>query len=115
MRVVSASQDPGSGGAEVPQTFWVYKRGQLVLIFRAAPGPFIPTRGPLDVGADPEGLMASCLWGTGQYLSLEWEPRVRMIHRRAQDLVEFIELLEDRHYEVDLEPPSQKTRPFRSL
>jgi hypothetical protein len=27
--------------AEAPQTFWVYKRGQLVLIFRAEPGSFI--------------------------------------------------------------------------
>jgi hypothetical protein len=100
---------------EAPQTFWVYKRGQLVLIFQAAAGVFLPTRGPLDPDADPENLMAPCAWGGGQYLSTEWEPRIRMIHRRAQDLIEFIELLEDRHYEVDLEPPSQKTRPFRSL
>lgn len=114
--MVSASADPDDGGPEeAAQTFWVYKRGQLVLIFKAAAGPFIPTRGPLDPAGDPQGLMAACPWGTGQYLSVEWEPRVRMIHRRAQDLIEFIELLEDRHYEVDLEPPSQKTRPFRSL
>jgi hypothetical protein len=38
-----------------------------------------------------------------------------MVIRRALDLVELIELLEDRHYEVDLEPPSQRQRPFRSL
>src|SRR5688572_5727109 len=101
--------------AEAPQTFWVYKRGQLVLIFRAAAGVFIPTRGPLAPEADPEGYMEPCEYASGQYLSLEWEPRVRMVQKRAQDLVEFIELLEDRHYEVDLEPPSMKTRPFRSL
>ena len=100
---------------EQAQTFWVYKRGQLILVFRAAAGPFIPTRGPLDPEGDPERLMTGCDWASGMFLSVEWEPRVRMIHRRAQDLVEFIELLEDRHYEVDLEPPSQKTRPFRSL
>ena len=98
-----------------PQTFWVYKRGQLVLIFKAAPGSFVPTQGPLDPSADPHKLMAPCAWASGQYLSLEWEPRVRMIHAKSGDLVEFIELLEDRHYQVDLDPPSQRTRPFRSL
>lgn len=98
-----------------PQTFWVYKRGQLVLIFRAESGVFIPTRGPLDAEADPEHLMAECAFASGQFLSVEWEPRVRVVMRRAQDLVELIELLEDRRYEVDLEPPSYKTRPHRSL
>ena len=97
------------------QTFWVYKRGQLVLVFRASAGLFIPTKGPLDEDADPEGWMAWCEWSAGQYLSVEWEPRVRAIHKRAQDLVDFIELLEDRHYAVDLEPPSQRIRPFRTL
>jgi hypothetical protein len=97
------------------QSFWVYKRGQLVLIFNSAPGSLIPTRGPLSKAADPEKLMAPCAWASGQYLSLEWEPRVRMIHKKSADLVEFIELLEDRHYQVDLDPPSQRTRPFRSL
>lgn len=101
--------------AEAPQTFWVYKRGQLVLIFRAEGGVFLPTRGPLASEADPEGLMAECGYASGQFLSVEWEPRVRVVLRRAQDLVELIELLEDRRYDVDLEPPSQKTRPFRSL
>jgi hypothetical protein len=110
--MVSAEAAPVEAQA---QTFWVYKRGQLVLIFKAAGGSFIPTRGPLDPEGDPEHLMSPCGWASGQYLSLEWEPRVRMIFKRAADLIEFIELLEDRHYEVDLEPPSQKTRPFRSL
>lgn len=98
-----------------PQTFWVYKRGQLVLIFRAEAGVFIPTRGPLAPEADPDELMAECAYASGQFLSVEWEPRVRTVVRRAQDLVELIELLEDRRYDVDLEPPSQKTRPFRAL
>ncbi|MCC7073197.1 MAG: hypothetical protein IT383_17885 [Deltaproteobacteria bacterium] len=101
--------------AEVTQTFWVYKRGQLVLIFRADGGVFLPTRGPLAPEADPEGLMAPCEFASGQFLSVEWEPRVRLVLKRARDLVELIELLEDRRYEVDLEPPSQKTRPIRSL
>ncbi|OGQ18514.1 MAG: hypothetical protein A2138_08165 [Deltaproteobacteria bacterium RBG_16_71_12] len=101
--------------AEVTQTFWVYKRGQLVLIFRADGGAFIPTRGALEPEADPEQLMAPCEFASGQFLSVEWEPRVRLVLRRARDLVELIELLEDRRYEVDLEPPSQKARPFRSL
>jgi hypothetical protein len=48
-------------------------------------------------------------------MSLEWEPRVRRIVKRADDLVEFIELLEDRRYEVDLEPPSKRVRHFRFL
>lgn len=100
---------------DTPQTFWVYKRGQLILIFKASPGAFIPTRGPLDPDGDPERLMAFCEWASGYFLSVEWEPRVRLVHKRAEDLVEFIELLEDRHYEVDLEPPSQKQRPFRFL
>ena len=26
---------------EQAQTFWVYKRGQLILVFRAAAGPFV--------------------------------------------------------------------------
>ncbi|HEY4221122.1 MAG TPA: hypothetical protein VGO62_07260 [Myxococcota bacterium] len=98
-----------------PQTFWVYKRGQLVLIFKAMRGAFIPTKGPLDKDGDPMNLMEICEYASGQYLSVEWEPRVRMIHKRSADLVELIELLEDRHYEVDLDPPSQRTRPFRSL
>ncbi|MBI1947908.1 MAG: hypothetical protein HYS27_19615 [Deltaproteobacteria bacterium] len=101
--------------AEVTQTFWVYKRGQLVLIFSADGGVFLPTRGPLEPEADPELLMAPCEFASGQFLSVEWEPRVRVVLKRARDLVELIELLEDRRYEVDLEPPSQKTRPFRSL
>ena len=101
---------------EIPQqTFWVYKRGQLVLIFSSVAGTLLPTRGPLDPDGDPDNLMARCPWASGQYLSLEWEPRVRALHKRAQDLVDFIELLEDRRYEVDLDPPSQRTRPFRSL
>ena len=101
---------------EIPQqTFWVYKRGQLVLIFQSTPGVFVPTRGPLDPDGDPDKLMARCGWASGQYMSIEWEPRVRLLQRRAHDLVDFIELLEDRRYEVDLDPPSQRTRPFRSL
>lgn len=97
------------------QSFWLYKRGQLILVFRSLAGAFIPTRGPLDPEGDPAGLMTPCVWASGMYLSLEWEPRVRIIHKRAHDLVEFIELLEDRNYQVDLEPPSKRTRPFRSL
>lgn len=93
---------------------WVYKRGQLVLIIQATGGAFVPTRGATDVTA-ADGAMRPCAWGSGQYLSVEWEPRIRMIHQRARDLIEFIELLEDRHYTVDLEPPSLKGRPFRSL
>src|SRR5262245_22858883 len=101
---------------EIPQqTFWVYKRGQLVLIFKSLPGTFVPTRGPLDEHADPEGLMEPCEFASGQFLSIEWEPRVRILQKRAQDLVDFIELLEDRRYEVDLDPPSHKTRPMRAL
>jgi hypothetical protein len=100
---------------DAPQTFWVYKRGQLVLIFRAAAGVFLPTRGPLDPEADPDGLMQPCPYAGGQFLSVEWEPRVRHVIKRAEDLVELIELLEDRHYEVDLEPPSQRVRRFRAL
>jgi hypothetical protein len=96
-----------------PQEFWCYKRGLLVLRLSSAPGPFVPTRGP--PATDPEGLMAPCNFGSGQFMSMEWEPRVRLLLDRAQDLVELIELLEDRRYQVDLEPPSKKARPFRFL
>ncbi len=98
------------------QTFWCYKRGLLVLRLSSAVGSFIPTRGPPEDGEDdPDGLMAPCHYGSGQFLSVEWEPRVRMLIARAGDLVELIELLEDRRYQVDLEPPSQRTRPYRFL
>ena len=97
------------------QSFWLYKRGQLVLTFSSRPGPFVPTKGALDADDDPYGWMAPCAWASGQFLSVEWEPRVRRLMTRAEDLVDLIELLEDRKYEVDLEPPSKKARPFRYL
>ncbi len=96
-----------------PQEFWCYKRGLLVLRLSSAPGVFTPTRGPIE--QDPEGLMSPCPFGSGQFMSLEWEPRVRLLLQRANDLVEFIELLEDRRYQVDLDPPSKRARPFRFL
>jgi hypothetical protein len=95
------------------QTFWCYKRGLLVLRLSSAPGIFVPTRGP--AAPDTDGSMAPCPFGSGQFMSTEWEPRVRVLLDRAQDLVEFIELLEDRRYAVDLEPPSKRARPFRFL
>ncbi len=96
------------------QSFWLYKRGQLILSFQSAPGPFVPTRGVPDDG-DPHKLMTQCSWASGQFFSVEWEPRVRILIRRAEDLVDFIERLEDRRYEVDLEPPSKTVRHFRWL
>lgn len=97
------------------QSFWLYKRGQLVLLFSSEPGRFVPTRGPVDPANDPERLMVWCGYASGQFMSVEWEPRVRRIVERATDLVELIELLEDRRYEVDLEPPSQRVRRFKAL
>lgn len=96
------------------QRFWLYKRGQLVLVFSSAPGPFLPTKGAVSEG-EREELERPCAFASGQFMSVEWEPRVRRILARADDLVEFIELLEDRRYEVDLEPPSQRARPLRWL
>lgn len=96
------------------QRFWLYKRGQLILTFASAPGPFLPTTGAIT-GSDPEGWMRPCRFASGQFMSVEWEPRVRRILKRADDLVELIELLEDRRYEVDLEPPSKRVRPLRWL
>lgn len=96
------------------QRFWLYKRGQLILVFSSAPGAFLPTTGP-PLGSDPGGLMRPCSFASGQFMSVEWEPRVRRIVERADDLVELIELLEDRRYEVDLEPPSKRVRPLRWL
>lgn len=100
---------------EPAQDFWCYKRGLLVLRFSSSAGPFVPTKGPLPPERDPEGLMKPCAFASGQFLSVEWEPRVRLLLDRSQDLVELIELLEDRRYEVDLEPPSKKSRPMRFL
>ncbi len=97
------------------QEFWCYKRGLLVLRFASSSGVFLPTRGPLPPERDPEGTMKPCAFASGQFLSVEWEPRVRLLLDRAEDLVELIELLEDRRYEVDLEPPSKKARPMRFL
>lgn len=97
------------------QQFWLYKRGQLVLLFSSEPGTFLPTRGPVDPARDEHGWMTPCAYASGQFMSVEWEPRVRRILERATDLVEFIELLEDRRYEVDLEPPSQRVRRFKTL
>lgn len=97
------------------QRFWLYKRGKLVLVFSSEPGPFVPTTGPLSEGRDPGGLMRPCPFASGQFLSVVWEPRVRRILARADDLVELIERLEDRRYEVDVEPPSRRVRPFRFL
>lgn len=105
-------QESGEAEADVQQ-FWLYKRGQLVLLFNSSPGVFLPTRGVPD--EDPQLLMKPCPWASGQFMSTEWEPRVRHILRRADDLVDFIERLEDRRYEVDLEPPSKKVRHFRWL
>lgn len=96
------------------QRFWLYKRGQLVLVFSSAPGPFRPTTGVVPEG-DPEGLLRPCAFASGQFMSVEWEPRIRRVLARADDLVELIELLEDRRYEVDLEPPSKRVRPLRWL
>lgn len=100
-----------------PQTFWCYKRGLLVLKLSSAAGVFAATRaertadGDVVEAADGE----RCAFASGQFLSAEWEPRVRVLLDRANDLVEFIELLEDRRYQVDLDPPSMKSRPFRFL
>lgn len=96
------------------QRFWLYKRGQLVLLFSSSPGSFLPTTGAIS-GSDPAGLMRRCSFASGQFMSVEWEPRVRRVLERADDLVELIELLEDRRYEVDLEPPSKRVRPLRWL
>lgn len=101
--------------SDAPTEFWCYKRGLLVLRFASSPGTFIPTKGPMAADVDSEGWMRPCAFASGQFLSVEWEPRVRLLLDRSGDLVEFIELLEDRRYEVDLEPPSKKARPFRFL
>ena len=95
------------------QSFWVYKRGHLVLMFTSTPGYFVPTKGPR--ATDDPAWYAECAFASGQMMSVEWEPRVRFVLARARDLVDFIERLEDRRYEIDLEPPSHRLRPHRSL
>ena len=118
---VELAGDAGQGqramnDAAVPaQSFWVYKRGQLVLVFRSSAGVMLPTRGALDPIDDPHRWMARCPFASGQYLSVEWEPRIRLLQQRAADLVDFVELLEDRRYDLELVAPSQRGRPFRAL
>ncbi|MCP4500052.1 MAG: hypothetical protein GY822_08835 [Deltaproteobacteria bacterium] len=90
------------------QRFWVYKRGQLVLMAGSNPGDFSPTR-------KEELVLSECSWASGQFMSVEWEPRVRIILKRACDLVDFVERLEDRRYAVDLTPPSASMRALRFL
>ena len=109
------STEMTSGAASDVQHFWLYKRGQLVLAFSSQPGPLVPTTGPLRPEEDELGWMEPCPFASGQFLSVAWEPRVRRIVGRAEDLVELIELFEDRRYEVDLEPPSKRQRHFRFL
>lgn len=108
MPAVSSTKPPPA-----VQDFWCYKRGLLVLKLSSSPGPFVPTRGAEN--ADDPAALRPCPFASGQFLSTEWEPRVRLLLDRAEDLVDFIELLEDRRYEVDVEPPSAKSRPFRFL
>ena len=86
-----------------------------MLRLQATPGPFVPTKGALPADDDKEGLMRPCAFASGQFLSTEWEPRVRLLLDRAENLVDFIELLEDRRYDVEAEPPSLRKRPFRQL
>jgi hypothetical protein len=112
MRIVPSSSPPGP---PEPLQFWCYKRGILVLRLVATPGILVPTTGALPPENDPEGRMAPCSFASGQFLSAEWEPRIRLLLTRARDLVDFIELLEDRRYEVDANPPSLRKRPFQKL
>jgi hypothetical protein len=90
------------------QTFWCYKRGLLVLKLSSAPGVFAPTN-------SASGTPVPCGFASGQFMSIEWEPRVLVLLERANDLVEFIELLEDRRYQVAVEAPSMKVMPLRFL
>ena len=90
------------------QRFWVYKRGQLVLMANSTPGPFLPTM-------KNDGDAQECDWGSGQFMSVEWEPRVRHLMKRACDLLDFVERLEDRRYQVDMTAPSHRVRPMRFL
>lgn len=98
------------------QRFWVYKKGRLVLLFQGKPGPFVSTHQAAEKH-DEENVKQwhICAFASGQFMNREWEPRILRILSEADDLVEFIELLEDRKYEVDIEAPSRKNRPFRHL
>ncbi len=104
---------PPARAEDEVQSFWVYKRGLLVLTFSSEAGFFVPARGPRP-GDDPKWY-GECAFASGQMLSVEWEPRIRFILERSRDLVDFIERLEDRRYEVDLEPPSHQSRPHSFL
>ena len=69
---------------------------------------FVPTTGA-------SAAQMPCGFASGQFMSVEWEPRVLVLLERANDLVEFIELLEDRRYQVAVEAPSMKVMPLRFL
>jgi hypothetical protein len=49
----------------------------------------------------------------GQFLSTEWEPRIRALLERAVDFIDFVELLDDRRYHVTPDAPSTRYTPQR--
>lgn len=110
------TESDNNGEKSSVQRFWVYKKGILVLVFQGEAGPFVPTHQAAE-SHDCEGREGwhDCAFASGQMMSREWEPRILRILSEADDLVEFIELLEDRKYEVDIDAPSRKHRPFRHL
>jgi hypothetical protein len=98
-------------GVPAPTELWVYKRGLLVLHVRTQPGVLTPTLTSPTLSAPPQ----PCPFCSGQFLSVEWEPRVRVLLGRARSLSEFIEVLRDRRYAIDTHPPSLRLHPTRSL
>jgi hypothetical protein len=87
------------------RTFYVYKRGLLVMRLSSTAGSLQPTLRSVATRAH-----AFC---HGQFLSTEWEPRIRALLSRAVDFVDFVELLEDRRYHVTPDAPSTRYTPLR--
>jgi hypothetical protein len=74
------------------------------LVFSSDPGAFAPADNPDDVTAHVASRVTTCAWASGTFMSAAWEPRLRELIGRASSLQALVELLEHRHYEIELAP-----------
>jgi hypothetical protein len=82
---------------------WVYKRGLLVLHLQAHAGN-------IESARTTDAAPVASSYCHGQFLSMEWQPRICTLLERSRTLAEFLSMLEDRNYHVDTRPPSIRTR-----
>jgi hypothetical protein len=94
-------------GVPAPTELWIYKRGLLVLRLHPKAGELTPTQA--SAPSTPS------LFCSGQFFSIEWEPRVCVLLERSRSFHEFLEVLRDRRYAVETRPPALRFHPVRSL